>query len=230
MKETLFSELARAIVDMDEDAAVSVAEIIAVKIVNGQLDIASAIEIGVGGGMDKVGELYESGEYFIPDLLVCADAAQKAVDVLLKSAIREPTKKGIVVIGTAAGDTHDIGKNIVALFMKSAGYEVIDLGKDVPARRFVDSAVMHKADVIAVSTLMTTTMGNIKDIIELLAAEKKRHLFKVIIGGKPVCEEFAEEIGADGYAENAVAAVRLLNGGFPDFKFNSDRFLKPNSA
>ncbi|GHU41748.1 dimethylamine corrinoid protein [Clostridia bacterium] len=206
-KNLLFTALAQAIIDMEEESATAIAK----EIVRADFSSLSAIEIGVSGGMEQVGLLYESGEYFIPDLLVCAEIAETAVSILLENAPKEPLKKACVVIGTVAGDTHDIGKNIVALFLEAAGYQVIDLGKDVSAQRFVEEAVTHHADVIAVSTLMTTTMGNIKDVIDLLVQENKRHLFTVIVGGKPLSEEFAKEIGADGYAECAIGAVRLVN-------------------
>jgi methylmalonyl-CoA mutase cobalamin-binding domain/chain len=120
-------------------------------------------------------------------------------------------KKGRIVMGTVTGDTHDIGKNIVELFLSAAGFEVRDLGKDVSARTFVDQAVEFGADIIAVSTLMTTTMRNMKDIIDLLETEGIRDKFKVIIGGKPTSLAFAEKIGADGYSENAIEAVRLVD-------------------
>lgn len=206
-QQQLFDTLSQAVVDMNDDAAKKAADII----VSEGFDSTEAIEIGLGGGMAKAGELYEAGEYFIPDLLVCADTAQKAADVLQTGLMREPSSKGRVVIGTIFGDTHDLGKNIAALFMASAGYEVFDLGKDVTARRFLDEAVERKADVIAISAQMTTTMKNLKDVIDLLHAEYKRSQFYVIIGGKPVSHDFAKKIGADGYAENAVQAVKLLN-------------------
>ncbi|MDR2755382.1 MAG: cobalamin-dependent protein [Planctomycetaceae bacterium] len=206
-QQRIFERLSQAVVDMDE----TLAEKIATMIVHEGLDCTKAIETGLGEGMARVGKLYETGEYFIPDLLVCADALQKASDILKTGLYQYPLSKGRVVIGTIYGDTHDLGKNIVTLFMTSAGYEVLDLGKDVPARLFVDEAVKWNADIIAISTLMTTTMKNIKDVIDLLVTEKKREQFWVMLGGKPISYNFAAKIGADGYAQNAVQAVKFLD-------------------
>lgn len=206
-QQQIFEHLSQAVVDQDETQAEKIATII----VRQGWDCAKAIETGLGGGMAKVGQLYETGEYFIPDLLVCADAVQKASAILRTGLLQNPLSKGRVVIGTIFGDTHDIGKNIVTLFLESAGYAVLDLGKDVSARLFVDEAVQWNADIIAISTLMTTTMKNIKDVIDLLVAENKRKQFQVMIGGKPISHEFATKIKADGYANNAVQAVKLVD-------------------
>jgi methylmalonyl-CoA mutase cobalamin-binding domain/chain len=206
-QQQIFERLSQAVVDMDE----MLAENIARMIVDEGLNCAEAIEIGLGEGMMRVGELYETGEYFIPDILVCADAVQKASSILKTGLLQYPLSKGRVVIGTVYGDTHDIGKNIVTLFMTSAGYEVYDLGKDVSARFFVDEAVKWNADIIAISTLMTTTMKNIKEVIDLLVTENKREQFLVMVGGKPISHNFATKIGADGYAQNAVQAVKFLD-------------------
>ncbi|MDR0611576.1 MAG: corrinoid protein [Planctomycetaceae bacterium] len=206
-QQQFFEQLSQAVVDQDE----TLAEKIATIIVRNGLDCAKAIETGLGGGMAKVGQLYETGEYFIPDLLVCADTVQNAAAILRTGLLQNPLSKGRVVLGTIFGDTHDIGKNIVALFLNSAGYEVLDLGKDVSAHLFVDEAVKWNADIIAVSTLMTTTMKNIKEVIDLLVAENKRNRFRVMVGGKPISHDFATKIKADGYANNAVQAVKLLD-------------------
>jgi methanogenic corrinoid protein MtbC1 len=209
-QQYFFERLSQSVVDMDEEQAKKIAEMI----INEGMDCNKAIEIGLSGGMARVGTLYETGEYFIPDLLVCADVVQEAMTVLRTGLIQNSLSKGRVVIGTIFGDTHDLGKNIVILFLMSAGYEVLDLGKDVSARSFVDEAVKWKADIIAISTLMTTCMKNIGDVIDLLVTENKRKQFHVIIGGKPVSFDFATKIGADGYAENAVQTVKLLDTTF----------------
>jgi methanogenic corrinoid protein MtbC1 len=206
-QEYFFERLSQAVVDRDETLAKKIAEVI----VDEGMDCNKAIEIGLSGGMARVGSLYETGEYFIPDLLVCADTVQEAMTVLRTGLIQNPLHKGRVVIGTIFGDTHDLGKNIVMLFLTSAGYEVFDLGKDISARSFVDEAVKWNADIIAVSTLMTTCMKNIGDVFDLLVTENKRERFYVIIGGKPISFDFATKIGADGYAENAVQAVKLID-------------------
>ncbi|MGN1410498.1 MAG: B12-binding domain-containing protein [Eubacteriales bacterium] len=127
---------------------------------------------------------------------------------LMKSG--DKPDKGRIVIGTIFGDTHDIGKNIVSLLLSGAGYDVLDLGRDVSAENFVDGAIEYNADIIAISTLMTTTMNNMKDVVDLLIERGVRDRFRVIIGGKPCSLSFAKKIGADGYSSNAPGALRLV--------------------
>ncbi len=142
---------------------------------------------------------------------MCSDAMDAAMKIFIPHInVEERNSKGRIVIGTIFGDTHDIGKNIVALIIRSAGFDVLDLGRDVSARRFVDSAMEFKADIIAISTLMTTTMENMAEVIRLLKEEGKRDLFKVIIGGKPLSSAFAKKIGADGYSSTASDALRTV--------------------
>lgn len=203
----LFLQLADAVVEMDEVKS----SIIAKKIVNEKLDVLEAIEHGLVHGMGRVGDLYEAEEYFIPELLMCADAMDAAMKIFMPHIkVEDGKSKGRIVIGTIFGDTHDIGKNIVALIIGSAGFDVLDLGRDVPARKFVDGAIEFKADIIAISTLMTTTMENMAEVITLLNEEGKRDLFKVMIGGKPVSLTFAKKIGADAYSSNAGGALRAV--------------------
>lgn len=204
----LFEKLERAVIDMDDILSKEIAEQIVFK----KLDVLQAIEIGLVGGMGKVGDLYEQEEYFITELLMCADAMEVAMNILKPHIKKEDLKvKGKIVIGSIYGDTHDIGKNIVALILESAGFSVLDLGRDVSARSFVDNAVEWGADIITISTLMTTTMDNMSEVIKLLVKEGKRDLFKVIVGGKPISSSFAKKIGADGYSANATGALRLVN-------------------
>ena len=203
----LFLQLADAVVEMDEVKS----SIIAQKIVNEKLDVLEAIEHGLVYGMGMAGDLYEAEEYFIPELLMCADAMDAAMKIFMPHIkVEEGKSKGRIVIGTIFGDTHDIGKNIVALIIRCAGFDVIDLGRDVPASKFVNAAIEFKADIIAISTLMTTTMENMAEVIKLLNEEGKRDLFKVIIGGKPVSLTFAKKIGADDYTSNAGGALRTV--------------------
>lgn len=203
----LYKKLANAVLDMDDVLAKQIAE----QIVSEKLDILQAIEIGLVGGMAKAGDLFEQEEYFITELLMCADAMEVAMEILKPHIKNEDVKaKGRIVIGSIFGDTHDIGKNIVALILESAGFCVLDLGRNVSARSFVDNAVEWKADIITISTLMTTTMQNMGEVIKLLVSEGKRDLFKVIVGGKPISMSFAKKIGADGYSANAAGALRLV--------------------
>lgn len=203
----LFLQLSDAVVDMDEVKSAQIAQ----TIVEEKLDVLVAIEQGLVAGMARAGDLFEQEEYFITELLLCADSMDAAMEVFKPHIKKEDKKsKGRIVIGSIYGDTHDIGKNIVALIIESAGYDVLDLGRDVSARKYVDSAVAFQADIIAMSTLMTTTMENMGDVIKLLVQEGKRDLFKIIIGGKPVSKSFAKKIGADDYASNAGSALRLV--------------------
>ncbi|MBC7915223.1 MAG: corrinoid protein [Pyrinomonadaceae bacterium] len=203
----LYKKLSDAVVEMDEKQTAN----IALEILDNHLDPLEAIELGLMDGMQRVGDLYENEEYFITELLVCADAMNAAMDVFKPHIINSDKKsKGRIVIGSIEGDTHDIGKNIVALIIESAGFDLLDLGRDVSPRVFVDKATEFKADIIAISTLMTTTMDRMGDVIKLLEQEKKRDSFKVIVGGKPVSLAFAKRIGADGYSASAPGALRLV--------------------
>jgi len=172
---------------------------------------------GLIAGMDVVGEQFRKREIFLPDVLLAARAMYAGLDLLKPLLAREgvPTA-GRVVLGTVQGDLHDIGKNLVGIMLKGAGFEVIDLGNDVPAERFVDTAVERGASVIGLSALLTTTMPAMKDVVELVRARGLGGQLKVIVGGAPVSAAWAREIGADaqGYdAANAVERVRALVAG-----------------
>lgn len=206
VKETLFKELADAVVDMDEEKAVAVAE----AVVAAKIDAYEAIEKGLSAGMERAGQLFDEEEYFIPELLMCSDAMYAGMDVL-KPHIRQDTvaEKRRVVIGVIQGDTHDIGKNLVRIMLETSGFDVTDLGRDIPPSSFITTAKEIDADIIALSTLMTTTMDGMGEVVRQLTAEGIRERFKVIVGGGPISQGFADRIGADGYAVNAADAVRL---------------------
>ncbi len=162
--------------------------------------------------MGEVGRLFEEGEYFVPEMLVSARTMQNGLDVLQPALTSADTKaKGKVVLGTVKGDLHDIGKNLVAILLKGAGYEVEDLGADVAPEVFVDKVKENGKCVVALSALLTTTMINMKTVIEAMSAAGLRQEVKVIVGGAPVTQEFATQIGADGYAADANKAVRLVD-------------------
>ncbi|WP_300408682.1 corrinoid protein [Lagierella sp.] len=165
---------------------------------------------GLIDGMNRAGKLYEEEEYFITDILLCSDALNAGLDVL-KPHVKDDQKveriKG--VIGVVEGDTHDIGKNLVKIMLEAGGFEMIDLGKDVKLERFVEVAQKENAKFICMSTLMTTTMDGMKKVIDMLVDKGIRDEFKVMVGGGAVSSQFAKEIGADGYSENAVEAVEL---------------------
>ncbi len=160
--------------------------------------------------MDEVGKRYESNEYFVPELLIAARAMKASLGIirpLLVAKGAEPA--GRVVVGTVKGDLHDIGKNLVAAMLEGAGFEVFDLGVDVSPEKFIMQATEKRANIIALSALLTTTMGSMKTTLEAMNKAGVRGNFKVMIGGAPVTQRYADEIGADGYSSNANGAVAL---------------------
>jgi len=167
------------------------------------------LDNGMIASMAEVGRLFEIGEYYVPEMLISARAMQAGLAVL-KPYLKEANIKsaGKVAIGTVKGDLHDIGKNLVAMMLEGAGFEIMDLGTDVAPDKFV-SAVQSGANLIALSALLTTTMPNMKAVIEGLKAAGLRDKAKVMIGGAPVTDSYAAQIGADGYAPDASRAVNL---------------------
>jgi len=205
-KRQLFQGLSDAVVAMDEDRVVELAK----TVIENKVDVYEAIEKGLSHGMERAGQLFEEEEYFVPELLVCSDAMYAGLDLLrpyLKQS--EEGSKRKVVIGVIEGDTHDIGKNLVKIMLETGGFDLFDLGRDVPPARFVQKASEVEADIIAISTLMTTTMDGMAEVVKLLEKERLRDRVKVIVGGGPISQGFATRIGADGYAANAGAAVNL---------------------
>lgn len=206
LKEELFKELSDAVVEMDEEGAVAAAK----EVVKENYDAYEAIDKGLSAGMEEAGRLFEEEEYFVPELLICSDAMYAGLEVLKPHIKANDTKiKHKVVIGVIEGDTHDIGKNLVKIMIETSGFEVVDLGRDVPAATFVEKAKEENADIIVISTLMTTTMEGMNKVIQILNKEDIRENFKVMIGGGPVSQSFADKIGADGYSVNATEAVVL---------------------
>ena len=160
--------------------------------------------------MDEVGKRFECNEYFVPELLIAARAMKTSLQLLTPKLAEAGAKAaGRVVIGTVQGDLHDIGKNLVASMLEGGGFEVVDLGVDVPAQKFVESAQQKDGSIVALSALLTTTMTQMKNVIQALEAAGLRDKTKVIIGGAPITQQYADEIGADGYSDNASAAVNL---------------------
>ncbi len=165
---------------------------------------------GLIAAMDEVGRLFEENEYFVPEMLVSARAMQSGLTLLKPHLIESGSASaGRVVIGTVKGDLHDIGKNLVAMMLEGAGFEVVDLGTDVSPDKFVKAVVEHKPQVVGMSALLTTTMPSMGATVKALTEAGVREQVKVIIGGAPVTDNFAKQIGADGYSPDASAAVRL---------------------
>ncbi|GAA0116285.1 corrinoid protein [Clostridium senegalense] len=206
-KEELFKNISDAIVDMEEDVTRELCE----KSLEVGIPAYETINNGLIKGMDRVGKLYEEEEYFLPEVLICSDAMNEGLDILKPHLDRGILDKPLkVVIGVIEGDTHDIGKNLVKVMMEAAGFTVYDLGRDVPVTRFVEEAEEKEVDIICMSTLMTTTMPGMKSVIDNLKNKNIRERFKVMIGGGPVSQKFASEIGADFYTVDANEAVRKV--------------------
>lgn len=205
--ESIYDEMATSVVELDMEKAKRLAH----KAVEEQLPLLEVIEKGYGNGIKRVGDLWDQGEFFLPELMRGAQIMQEAVDIItphLGDTVSRETK-GRVIMATIEGDIHTIGKTIVATMLKANGFEVIDLGADVKAETIVTEAEKHQADLIGVSALLTTTMMGQKKVIELLEQQGIRDKFKVMLGGAPVTSKWVEECKADGYAENAVSAVTI---------------------
>lgn len=207
-KQELYKKLADSIVDMDEDLTIEISN----QVIAEGLDAYDAIVNGLTVGMNQAGKLFDEEEYFVPELLMCSDAMYAGLNILKPHIkVNEHETKRKAVIGVIEGDTHDIGKNLVKIMLETGGYDIIDLGRDVPPSTFVERAKEEKAEFIFISTLMTTTMEGMNEVVDILVEEKIREEYKVLIGGGPVSQSYADKIGADGYAENAAEAVKLAN-------------------
>lgn len=204
-KEQLLKEMKDALVEMDEDKVVEFAK----KSLELDIPANETISGGLVPGMDEVSRLYEEEEYFLPEVLMCSDAFNAGIEVvkpyLDKSSMGKPIR---VVIGVVEGDTHDIGKNLVKIMMEAGGFEVCDLGRDVPLDKFVEKAEEINASIICMSTLMTTTMEGMRRVIDKLKEKNIREKYKVMIGGGPISPHFAKMIGADIYTKDANEAVK----------------------
>ncbi len=207
-KEEFYNEISNAIVNLDEEKAVEYAN----KAIQDNMNLLDVVEKGFAAGIRKVGALWEEGDYFLPELMRGAQIMQNCLDLLMPHLQNtlEKISNGTVVIATIEGDIHSIGKTIVATMLRAYGYEVYDLGADVPVEKIVDKAIEKKADIIGVSALLTTTMIGQKKVISLLKEKNLVDRFKVIFGGAPVTSAWVEECNADGYAENAIDAVKLV--------------------
>jgi corrinoid protein of di/trimethylamine methyltransferase len=204
--QELFQKLSDAVVNMEEASAVEFSK----QVITEQIDAYEAIDKGLAHGMERAGKLFDEEEYFVPELLICSDAMNAGIAILKPHLKQEDARqKHKAVIGVIEGDTHDIGKNLVRIMLESAGFDILDLGRDVPPSIFVEKAVEYGAQFILLSSLMTTTMDAMADVVKILKEKNIREKFKVAVGGGPVSQGFADHIGADGYARNAAEAVRL---------------------
>ncbi len=171
----------------------------------------SLLQDGLMAAMREVGTLFENGEIFVPEMLVSAHAMRSALAIIgPRLAPKDVQSNGRVVIGTVKGDLHDIGKNLVAMMLQGAGFEVEDLGADVYPEQFVAAA--RGADVVAMSALLTTTMTNMQEVIDAIRDAGLRDQVRIVVGGAPITQTYADEIGADGYAKDASSAVRMVQG------------------
>ena len=206
-KEELLEKLSECVVEMEDEEVVDVAN----EYVESGYPALDGIMEGLVDGMNKASDLYDEEEYFVTDLLLCSDAMYSGIDILKPHLPVEENKgeKLKIVIGVVEGDTHDIGKNLVKIMLDTAGFEMYDLGRDVPLDNFVDKAIEVGASLICMSTLMTTTMDGMRIVIEKLNEKGIRDNVKVMVGGSPISQKYANEIGADGYSANAVGAVKL---------------------
>lgn len=210
-KEEIIAGLYQAILSFDSDEGIRMSR----WVIDQGIDALEAIDRGLTAGIREVGRRFHSGEVYLPELQLAGDVLQAAMDVLnphLLKTQQQVQVKGKVLIGTVKGDLHNIGKDLVAVLLKANGFSVTDLGVDVPTFTFVEQAVKNQADIIGLSALLTTTLPQQREVIEALKSEGLRDRFKVIIGGGAVDLEWCRRIGADGYGQDAAAAIELALG------------------
>ena len=209
MKEQLLQDVGQALVDLDMQKTLKNTE----ELLETDIDPSEIVRKGLSEGMKIVGKKFENGQIYLPQVIIAADIFSAAMDLInprmLESA-KGKNKVGTVVIGTVQGDIHYIGKDIVANLLKTAGFDVINLGVDVKPSKFISEAEMAKADIIAASSLLTTTIGYMKDITAFMNDKNVRDKFFFIIGGAPVTQEWTDEIGADAYGRTARDAINIL--------------------
>lgn len=202
-------DLSQAVIDGDSAKAVRLVK----EAIEAGIDALTIYREGLILGMNVVGKKMQAGEYFIPEVLLAADVMKAAQEVLkpILSRLKSPSRTGKVVLGTVQGDLHDIGKNLVIAMLEGGGFEVVDAGVDVPPDKFVAIVKQEKPDILGLSALLSVTMLNMKGVLNSLESAGVRKNVKVLIGGAPVSQTFADEIGADGFAPDAGSAVELAN-------------------
>jgi trimethylamine corrinoid protein len=201
-------EISEAIVNLDKEKAIELAK----KAISENLNLVDVIEKGFGDGLKRIGDLWNEGEFFLPELMVGGNIMQEALAILMPHLKQkgDTFSKGKVVIATIEGDIHSIGKTIVGTMLSANGFQVYDLGADVPAEKIINEAIEKDADIIGVSALLTSTMIGQKRVIDILKEKNLRDKFKVILGGAPVTQNWTNDCGADGYAPSAIEAINLV--------------------
>jgi corrinoid protein of di/trimethylamine methyltransferase len=205
LREELHKVLSDGVVNFEEEKVKEAAQ----RVVDEGLDAYDAVMNGLAAGMEIVGDLYDKHEYFVPELLMAADALYGGLDILkphLKLDDMDQRVKGQVVIGTVQGDVHDIGKNLIKMMFEVAGFTVHDLGRDVPLEKFAEEQMRTDSEIVALSAMMTTTMMGMKKVVQMI--KEKNPNVKIMLGGAPLTGDIAKLFGADGYAESAGNAVQ----------------------
>lgn len=198
------SVISEAVQNGDDKKVVQIVE----EVLRTGMPANDVLERALVPGMQALGERFKHGEAYLPEILISARAMNRGVEVLKPHFTGEETQKqGTVVLGTIEGDLHDIGKNLVKLMLEGNGFRVIDLGVDVPATLFADAALEHKTDIVGVSSLLTLTMTTIPQVVDALERSGLRGKVRIMVGGAPVTRQFADSIGAEGFAEDCVSAV-----------------------
>ncbi len=222
-KKEILEKLRNGVIQYDEDAVKEAAQ----EALDEGIDANEAIFGGLVSGMEEVGRLFEAQEYFVPEILMCADALYAGLDILKPHVKKiDLGVKGSVVIGTVEGDVHDIGKNIVKMMFDVAGFDVYDLGRDVPLEKFVEEQLKTDSDLVCLSAMMTTTMVGMQKVINIL--REKNPDVKIMIGGAPVSKDIAEKWGADGYAPDASNALQEAINMISSLKKMREDVKKPN--
>jgi len=212
-KSKILEKLAKAVLEGDGNLTAQLAK----EAIEAGVDAYEAITNGLSDGLIKASELFDKKVYYVPELLLAAQAMYAGLDILRPHLKVERSRhSGTVIIGTVEGDIHDIGKNLVKVVLEAAGFHIVDLGKDVPLEEFIQAAIKYNADIVAMSALLTTTMGGMKKVIEEL--RKRGCNAKIVLGGAPITEGVAEEYGADGYAPDAADALRLIKNLIEEIK------------
>ena len=205
LREELLKTLSDGVVNFEEEKVGETAQ----RVLDEGLDAYDAVMNGLAAGMEIVGDLYDKHEYFVPELLMCADALYAGLGILrphIKMEDQDQRLKGQVVIGTVQGDVHDIGKNLIKMMFEVAGFTVHDLGRDVPLEKFAEEQMRTDSDIVALSAMMTTTMMGMKKVVQMI--KEKNPNVAIMLGGAPVTKDVTDLFGADGYAESAGNAVQ----------------------